>query len=334
MTTALATFRRHPQPQPQRFLAAHPGSWLQYYDDTPAKDHRKALSARRFDLALARRKQLARCAVAFSAQPFGRSRTERELLCYRTLGIDVDLLGGAENRLLTAEEIDARKEDYLATRLLPFPLKPHWLPETRHGFHALFRIEPQRARAGVEEAAALNRRLVRVLGGDENAMLATQLFRVPNTLQFKEPARPFLCRLLIDNAATIKPYSLNVVRSVLDATEVFCGPKARPPASITTTTHRRSLWQEGLGGVPEGRRNATAASLVGRLLRDLPEELWPIAWGGLAHWNASNAAPLPERELRSVFDSIARREQAQRRTRSREAAVRGDPSRDVPPLPC
>ena len=49
------------------------------------------------------------------------------------------------------------------------------------------------------------RRIVdnRALGGDENAVLLTQVLRVPGAYQFKDPRAPFLCRLLLDNAATI-----------------------------------------------------------------------------------------------------------------------------------
>src|SRR5256885_5592771 len=46
----------------------------------------------------------------------------------------------------------------------------------------------------VPVAEAVNRRLVRALRGDENAALLTQVLRVPGTFQFKDPARPFLCR--------------------------------------------------------------------------------------------------------------------------------------------
>jgi len=63
----------------------------------------------------------------------------------------------------------------------------------------------------------------------------------------------------------------------------------------------------------EGERNVTAASLAGKILGRLPEELWETAgWGGLKEWNSRNQAPLSERELRSVFESIARREAAKR----------------------
>src|SRR5207248_2751636 len=136
----------------------------------------------------------------FSLQPFGESRTKDELLCYRTLGVDVDLVAPPARTTLPADAIDARKDVYLRRVLLPFPLRSHWLVETRHGFHALFRVEPQREPKSVAEAEALNRRLVRAIQGDPNATLLTQLLRVPGTLQFKVPVHPFLCRLLIDNA--------------------------------------------------------------------------------------------------------------------------------------
>ncbi len=327
MLSPLATRRQSPPITPAKFLAAQPGCWIQYYDDTAAKDPAKALSARTFDLDTARRKQCERCAVGFSLQAFGTSRTKEGFLCFRNLGVDIDLLTAAERRSLSAAEIDRRKDDYLVKRFLPFPLKAHWLIETRHGFHAIFRVQPQRSEAGVREAGALNHRLVSLLGGDANAVLLTQVLRVPCTLQFKGPS-PFLCRLLSDNAASIPPYDLTTVRSVLDAWEVFHGtgrrdePAPAPPnAAEGGQPPRRQL---ELDGVPEGRRNATAASIVGAILGRLPEHLWETAgWGGLKEWNQKNAVRLPERELRSVFASIARRERTGRQREGRGGVKEG-----------
>lgn len=230
---------------------------------------------------------------------------------------------------LPGVEIDARKEDYLRRTLVPFPLKPHWLTETRHGFHLLFRVQPLRGPNAVREAEEVNRRLVLALRGDPNAALLTQLLRVPGTLQFKVPSSPFLCRLLVDNAPTIAPYSLDDVRSVLG----WWGQQS--PKDAFSLAARSNLpasdpqrWREGLSGVAKGQRNATAAALVGKLLRWLPEELWETGgWGGVKEWNGRNRSPLPERELRSVFESIARREKSRRRTASRApAAHRAEPS--------
>jgi hypothetical protein len=145
----------------------------------------------------------------------------------------------------------------------------------------------------------------------------TQVLRVPGTFHFKDPARPFLCRLLLDNASAIAPYHLHVVRSVLDSWEVFHGIKKEATPGVPghpgqTPTHPYQF-QEKLKGVPEGQRNATAASILGGILGWLPDQLWETAgWGGLKEWNQRNSVPLPERELRAVFQNIARREQAKR----------------------
>ncbi len=317
MHPSLATLRQTIQPTPAKFLLAHPGCWIQYYDDTPAKDPTKALSAQSFDVVVARRKQQDRCAVCFSLQAFGDARTKQELLSFRNLGVDVDL-ASAEHRTLPREAIEARKEEYLA-RLFSFPLKPHWLIETGHGCHLIFRVLPQRHHARIREAAALNTRLVSALQGDENAALLTQVLRVPGTFQWKDPEHPFLCRLLIDNAGTIPPYELQAVRSVLDAWEVFhaAEKKAKPEQAVpgSGTGQQPSRWREGLNGVPEGQRNAVATSIVGAILGRLPEELWETAgWGGLKEWNGRNSSPLPEQELRAVFQSISRRERGKRQS--------------------
>lgn len=309
MTPLLTALRQNaPRMTATKFLQAHPGSWIQYYDDTPAKNPVKALSARSFDPALARRKQCERCAVAFSLQPFGESRTKDQLLCFRTLGVDVDLVAPPARATLPGEMIDARKEQYLRSDLAPFPLRPHWLVETRHGFHLLFRIQPQREPKNVARCLELQLRLVAALKGDRNAVLLTQLLRVPGTLQFKVPDHPFLCRLLVDNAATIPPYPLGVVQGALSA--AIPASRQAPGEGVPQAPRR---WQRGLGGAEEGERNLTAASLAGKLLGRLPEELWETGgWGGLKEWNRRNPTPLHERELRVVFESIARREHVRR----------------------
>jgi hypothetical protein len=68
-------------------------------------------------------------------------------------------------------------------------------------------------------------------------------------------------------------------------------------------------------GVPEGNRNNAAASYTGFLLAALPEDRWETdAWPTLRFWNLHNKPPLPERELRRVFEKIAAREQQRRLT--------------------
>lgn len=315
MTSLLTTLRDStPQPTPEKFLHWQPGCWIQYYDDTAAKDPAKALSVPTFDPVIAERKQREHCAVGFSLQAFKGGRTREKFLSFRNLGVDVDLIRAPERWSLATAEIDRRKEEYLEQCLRPFPLRPHWLVETRHGFHAIFRVLPVTKPWDVRAAEELNRRLVQALRGDENAVLLTQVLRVPGTYQFKNPAHPFLCRLLQDHATTIKPYPLDVVRHALAGREPPGGAGVGGRSGPDAARGEGRKWAAALAGVPEGQRNSTAASVAGAVLRGVPEELWEIAgWGGLLEWNRHNAVPLPERELRAVFESIARRERIRRR---------------------
>lgn len=72
-------------------------------------------------------------------------------------------------------------------------------------------------------------------------------------------------------------------------------------------------WDKVAKGVSEGSRNMTAAQYVGKLLHELSPVFWEsVAWEGVKKWNVLNKPPLPERELRTTFDSIAERELRER----------------------
>jgi hypothetical protein len=333
MSTLLQTLRQHALPlTPEEFLNYHPGCWVQYYDDTAAKNPALGLSVPAFDREVARTKQGERCAVCFSLQAFEGARKADRLVCVQNLGVDVDLGRGGYGEPLPPEQLDTAKDDYLRQCLLNFRLRPHWLTETGHGFHAVFRLKPIRDPQLIRTALTVNRRLVTALRGDENAILPTQVLRVPNTYQFKDPARPFLCRLLLDNARSLPSYELSAVEDALSQWDVGPrhGPQSQRPDPRRSARARRpeSNWQAGLAGVPEGVRNAVAASIIGSILVRLPQDLWEVAgWGGLKEWNCRNGVPLPEPELRAVFDSIARRE---RRKRRPGRATGGTPSATSP----
>lgn len=302
---------------PARFVALQPGSHIQYYDDTLRKDPKKSLSARSFIIETARRKQCQRCAVTFSLQAFGERRIKEELWCFHTMGVDVDLVAPLERHTVTLAQIDERKEQYLQQCLASFPLQPHWLTETRHGFHLLFRVTPQREAKLIEHALSLNRRLVQRLRGDLNAVLLTQVLRVPGTLQFKTD-QPFLVRLLVDNGGSIPPYSLEAIEQALCDDEQPPVPESPHPPIMPPPNHidRLTRWKEGLNGAAEGLRNITATSIVGKILAGLPQELWTFAGlGALKEWNLLNPIPLHENELTTIYRSIARREQAKRQAR-------------------
>lgn len=65
-------------------------------------------------------------------------------------------------------------------------------------------------------------------------------------------------------------------------------------------------WLIGKDGVSTGSRNDTAASMAGKILSNTAPELCEsLGWDQFWVWNSKNIPPLPERELRQVWDSIA-----------------------------
>jgi len=85
-------------------------------------------------------------------------------------------------------------------------------------------------------------------------------------------------------------------------------------------TGRRGRYtaRDVIGGVPEGFRNVSSTKVAGKLLGALSPNDWDLAWILLKAWNAQNKPPLPEGELRAVFDSIVRRELEKRSKPSAE----------------
>lgn len=62
-------------------------------------------------------------------------------------------------------------------------------------------------------------------------------------------------------------------------------------------------------GSNQGSRNNDATVVAGSLLSKHPQTEWgSICWPLLQGWNEKNNPPLPEKELKSVFDSISQRE--------------------------
>lgn len=71
---------------------------------------------------------------------------------------------------------------------------------------------------------------------------------------------------------------------------------------------KETRWEEIFKPAEKGERNARAASICGVILTKVPYSLREqVAWPALLNWNSNNDHPLQERELRTVFDSIASR---------------------------
>ncbi|MFN3188213.1 MAG: phage/plasmid primase, P4 family [Candidatus Paceibacteria bacterium] len=90
-----------------------------------------------------------------------------------------------------------------------------------------------------------------------------------------------------------------------DDAEIAVVPDWLMQATEKQSSSKKKLWQEGLGGVSEGSRNETAASMAGVILSNTKSELQEtLGWNQFILWNKTNTPPLDEIELRSVWDSI------------------------------
>jgi len=80
-------------------------------------------------------------------------------------------------------------------------------------------------------------------------------------------------------------------------------------------TTDRVDWKEKIKQViPEGARNDTLTSFVGKVLQKLDTEFWEVAgWGAAKEWDLSHNKPsLSEKEVRATYESIVKTEWARR----------------------
>jgi hypothetical protein len=281
---------------------------VQYFDDGPVKDGRKALATPHFDALEARRKQQDGCGVFFSPNSFDGMRRTENLRYVQAAYIDVDLK--REKEPVTEAEFRERLTAALAD-LQACPLPPHAVIRTKNGLQAVWRVEPLPPAQGLPLFQETVDLLIRQFRADPAARDVTRVLRLPGFLHLKNPAEPFPCTLLHGDVAA-QPHRLAELR---DALRPWSPPSAAPaPAQVPAKT-----WAKALPGVAAGERNQAAVVVAGKLLCHLPEELWETAgWGGHREWNGRNTPPLPERELRRVFDSVARRERGKRVAPARE----------------
>lgn len=195
--------------------------------DDPTVTRYRPVLQRSLDADEVERLQSEGWGVHFSAQAFGSDLSPAALLCLRTLVVDAGLTQEGEG--LTPVALDRRKEQYLR-RLAAFPLRPHWLIETRLGVQALFRVLPPKGKDATGRFLDLQGRLNAALGGTERAGVL-QLARLPGTLQFGRSGPPTVCRLLEDLSAVFDPYPLDVLHSTLAESPTRSARRSLPPSS-------------------------------------------------------------------------------------------------------
>ncbi len=288
----------------QDFLRFFPDHHIQYFDDTEAKDIKKAFCTDHLDPEQAARKQEQGCGVYFSPNAFLAARKIENLLRIQALYVDLDCAKEGDEQ--PRKQIEQRKAEALAA-LRAFALPPHAIIETKNGVQPIWLLKPlgPDAKQRFDEAEVL---LIAHFHADPGAKDVTRVLRLPCYHHLKNPADPFLCHLAFSELER-PPYDLDAIITSLQALSVFGGKAqdAEPQADAP------KKWQEAKEGVEKGGRNHAATSVAGRILHDLPEELWEtVGWGGMKEWNERNTPPLPELELKNVFQSILKKEQAKR----------------------
>jgi hypothetical protein len=305
---------------PEGFLAHFPGHSIQYFDDSPRKDASLALCTGQLDRAEAARRQALGCGVYFSPNAFDGGRTTEKLRHVQALYLDIDC--AKEGDGVAAETLAEAKAKSLAA-LEAFPLRPHAVIGTKHGLQSVWRVHPLPPAEGkrlFDEAEAM---LIPLLAADPAAKDVTRVLRVPGYQHLKDPAAPYLCSLLLlefDREPFALPELVTALRA-LTASGSPCAPRGSGESAAPAAPKK---WEAVLGGVGQGCRNDAAASLAGRVLRDLPEGEWAVrGWTAMRAWNDRNTPPLDERELLQVFENIARRER-QRHARQNAPGMIGD----------
>ncbi len=90
------------------------------------------------------------------------------------------------------------------------------------------------------------------------------------------------------------------------------GDRAEFPIHLFTKNQIKKDWEKILQGTNEGGRNENATKVFGKLLRAFALNESASVWEIGVMWNQKNKPPLPEQELRAVFNSI---QQAEKRSR-------------------
>ncbi|MBI4035900.1 bifunctional DNA primase/polymerase [Candidatus Daviesbacteria bacterium] len=99
-------------------------------------------------------------------------------------------------------------------------------------------------------------------------------------------------------------------------TTPFLNNFAKLPERFLNNSRASKFNPEVLKGVPEGKRNESAASIIGKLLSKFPESDWLTScWDLVRGWNLKNQPPLAETELWATFQSIASKEKGSRESR-------------------
>jgi len=178
-----------------------------------------------------------------------------------------------------------------AENLKKFPSNPSITVESGGGLHLYWILSEPAGQSELEAVAAVNRQIAAALSGDAAATDAARILRVPGTLNVKyQPSAACLLKGVEDFE-----YTLDHFRELLP--EGVQPPAAEQPQNSTP-------WLDtAMQGVAKGRRNTTAARLVGYWTNKVPSADVGLI---MANWNRRNSPPMTDRELKAVIKSVSR----------------------------
>lgn len=214
---------------PERFLCYFPSAFVQYFDDSPQKNPRKAVSAEGFDPAQAKRKQTEGCGVYYSPNAFEGGRRLDCLVHIQAVLLDIDCAkeGDGQDRV----EVEKRKEE-IFLRLISSKLAPHAITDTKNGLQAVWRVHPVGGEKGQRMFREAEDILIRRFGGDKGAKDPTRVLRLPGFSHLKTPTEPYPC-VLVWNELEHELYDL---QTIID--EFYLPPEEPPsqPSPASTPT--------------------------------------------------------------------------------------------------
>lgn len=180
-------------------------------------------------------------------------------------------------------------------------LGPSIVVETGHGRHFWWLLEKS---VPIKDALWAMAGIHTYLQGD-NVYNPSRIMRLPGTKNVKDPLNPKDCFI---SSATCKRYPVEAFDEIKDDPANIGAMDDDFDDDEIDRVNREGdkRIQKILQGVSEGERNTAAAKLAGHYLgKNLSKE---ETFDALKSWNERNTPPIEESELKSVLDSIAKRE--------------------------
>ena len=189
----------------KKFLSNFPNSVIQFFDDNKScHNGTMAKITSEYNERYIQTKQDAGCGVFFSVNGFKPGTRKLETLTnINGLFIDGDVCKEEDGK--SKDEINELKKPKLLSLTSYAPLTPHFIIETKNGFQAIWFVHDLKLK---EEFDVLENGLINYFQADTGAKDIAHVLRLPNTFHLKDPANPFLCKLIVDNSS-LTPYSKN-----------------------------------------------------------------------------------------------------------------------------